>query len=66
MKPRRVPLRFPPFGVIRMKGESGKGVSKGGKLKGETALTVPPAAWNIPRFGGLGAITAPRASGAAR
>lgn len=65
MKPRRVPLRFAPFGVIRMKGESGKGDSKGGKLKGETALPVPPAAWNIPRFGGLGANTAPRASGAA-
>ena len=66
MKPRRVPLRFAPFGVIRRKGESGKGVSKGGKLKGETALTVPPAAWNIPRFGGLGANRAPGASGAAR
>ena len=57
MKPRRVPLRFAPFGVIRRKGESGKGVSKGGKLKGETALPGPPAAWNIPRFGGLGAKT---------
>lgn len=63
------PAVFPLWCGPLEKGESGKGVSKGGKLKGENACPPPPAAlFNIPRdalpegkrHGGLGALRARR------